>query len=82
MGTISFLCMKKVHQITSFVRLKYKLDPLSNQISTGTNSSNSKEDVVGKEIWSQTLQNKFSRFSLAHVQEANMHAFLYVMQKG
>jgi hypothetical protein len=42
--------MKKIHQVTPFVRLKYKLNPLSNQISTGTNSSNSKEDVVSKEI--------------------------------
>jgi hypothetical protein len=50
MGTISILRMEKVHQITSFVHLKYKLNPLSNQISTGTNSSNSKEDVVSKEI--------------------------------
>ena len=81
MGTISFLCMKKVHQVTYFVPLKYKLDPLSNQISTGTNSSNSKEDVVGKEIWSQMLQNNFLRFSLAHVQQAIRYAFLYVMQK-
>lgn len=53
--TIRPLCMKKVHEVTSFVRFMNKFNSLNNQISTRAHSSNSQKYVICKKIRGQSL---------------------------
>ena len=57
MNSIFPLCMQKIHEMASLIRLVNKFNPLNNQICTWTNPPNSQEYVIWKKIRSKSLHS-------------------------
>ena len=63
---ICLLRMNEIHQHASFLLIRNIFNPLGNEISARTHSSNSQEDIIRQEICSQPLPKQISKSLSLH----------------
>ena len=58
---ICLLRMNEIHQHASFLLIRNIFNPLGNEISAQTHSSNNQEDIIRQEICSQPLPKQITK---------------------